>query len=49
MALFRLTFISGFMFQYVTELENIGGFNVGRYDVSCTHVIVHGLTYVSSI
>ncbi|XP_057823071.2 BRCT domain-containing protein At4g02110 isoform X2 [Cryptomeria japonica] len=31
--------------QYCMELENGGGFNVGRYDTSCTHVIVHHLTY----
>lgn len=42
-------FLAGFdpsaEIQYATELENNGGFNVGRYDASCTHVIVHGLTY----
>ena len=49
LALFRLTVIIGFMFQYATEIQNNGGFNVGRYDASCTHVIVHGLTYVSPV
>eukprot|EP01018_Ginkgo_biloba_P027423 Gb_39611 [translate_table: standard] len=42
-------FLAGFELslenQYATELENNGAFNVGRYDASCTHVIVQGLTY----
>lgn len=42
-------FLAGFdpsaEIQYATEIQNNGGFNVGRYDASCTHVIVHGLTY----
>ncbi|KAJ8623336.1 hypothetical protein MRB53_031865 [Persea americana] len=31
--------------QYRSELVNGGGVDVGRYDESCTHVIVHGRVY----
>ncbi|XP_077218708.1 transcription coactivator isoform X2 [Tasmannia lanceolata] len=31
--------------QYHSELVNAGGIDVGRYDPSCTHVIVHNRVY----
>ncbi|KAK1316745.1 hypothetical protein QJS10_CPA05g00264 [Acorus calamus] len=31
--------------QYRSELVNGGGTNVGRYDPTCTHVIVSGCVY----
>lgn len=43
--IFCVTGIS--LFQYRSELVRRGGIDVGRYDRSCTHVIVSGRVYVS--